>query len=159
MSHPMAIRETLEDAVNPVNTALLVIDVQNDLCQQDCQAMLPRLQRLLNASRETGVFSVYIQNTMLLDGSSQSPAEIARRKKWGMRPQVTVDGTRGQCIVDQIAPRPTDPIVRKHRMSAFHGTSLDLLLRNRGIETVVCSGVATQGCVLNTAYSALARDY
>lgn len=159
MNLDVPIQEKLEDAIDPARAALLVIDVQNDLCRGDAQVILPRLQRLLAVSRETGVFSVYMQNTMTVDGSSQSSSEIARRKKWGMRPQVTVDGTLGQQIIEQIAPRPTDPIVRKHRMSAFHGTSLDLLLRNRRIETVICTGVATQGCVLSTAYSALARDF
>jgi nicotinamidase-related amidase len=44
-------------------------------------------------------------------------------------------------------------------MSAFTSTTLDVLLRNRKIETVLCAGVATHGCILSTAYSAMARDY
>jgi nicotinamidase-related amidase len=44
-------------------------------------------------------------------------------------------------------------------MSAFTNTTLDVLLRNRKIETVLCTGVATHGCVLSTAYSAMARDF
>lgn len=154
-----AIREALNDVVARGHTALLVIDVQNDFCYQDCQAMLPRLERLIAVAREAGVFVVYIQNVILADGSSNSLADLARRQKIGIRSDLTVEGTWGGRIVDQIAPRPSEPVIRKHRMSSFVGTSLDLLLRNRGIETVVCTGTATQGCVINTAYTAVMLDY
>ena len=160
MDASMSIYETLEETVKPTHTALLVIDVQNDLCKNDdSQAMLPRLKHFIESCRRAGVFIVYLQNSTLLDGSSTSASEIARRKKWGMRPKVTVDGTWGHHIVDLVAPGETEPIVRKHRMSAFTNTTLDVLLRNRKIKTVLCAGVATHGCILSTAYSAMARDY
>jgi nicotinamidase-related amidase len=154
-----AIYETLEEAVDPRHTALLVIDVQNDLCQEDCRAMVPRLEQLISAARKAGVYVVYIQNTTYPQGMSNSASETARRKRLGMRSEVTVNGTWGEKFVDQIAPQPNDPVVRKHRMSSFVGTDLDMLLRCRGIQSVVCTGVATHGCVMNTAYSAVGYDY
>jgi ureidoacrylate peracid hydrolase len=156
----LPVRETLDEIVDPAHTALVVIDIQNDFCQPlDCQAMIPRVERLLAAAREAGVYVVYIQNTVAPDGATNSPSEISRRRKHGMRTEVTVDGTWGQRIVEQLAPRPNDPVVRKHRMNSFVGTDLDMLLRCHGIETVVCTGTATHGCVLNTTYAALNFDY
>jgi nicotinamidase-related amidase len=157
--HPVVMRETLDDTVDPAHSALLVIDVQNDLCGPDCRAMLPRLAELIAAARDAGVYVVYIQNVTLPNGLSDSPADVVRRRRLGMRAAVTVDGTEGVRIVDQVAPRPDDPVVRKHRMNAFLATDLDQLLRCRGIETIVCTGVATNGCVLNTALAGICQDY
>lgn len=159
MSEALQLLETLESVVNPASTALLVIDVQNDFRNQDWDGMLPRLQRLITAARNGGVFVVYIQNVVLANELSNSAADVARRRKHGMKSQVTVDGTWGCQFDEQIAPQPSDPVIRKHRMNSFLGTSLDLLLRNRGIKTLVCTGAATHGCVMNTSYAALMSDY
>jgi nicotinamidase-related amidase len=151
--------KALDDVVHPASTALLVIDVQNDLCHQACQSMLPTLRGLIGAARTAGVHVMYIQNTELPSGRSQSPVQAARRLKAGRRPVVTVEGTPGHDFVAAIAPEPTDTIIRKHRMNCFEGTDLDLLLRTSGIETVIITGVATQGCVLSTAAVAVSKDY
>ncbi len=157
--NPAAPFETLAETVRPPHTALLVIDVQNDLCTENCRTMLPRLKTLIRAARGVGVFVVYVQNSTLPDHSSVSPSEIARRRILGMRNDVTVDGTPGQDFVDVVAPLLDDPVIRKHRMNSFLGTDLDMLLRWRGIKTVVCTGVATHGCVMNTSYAAVGNDY
>jgi nicotinamidase-related amidase len=160
MPRTLAIYDTLEATVDPAHTALLVTDVQNDFCRDEPrQAMIPHIARLLEVARHRGVEVVYIQNTVLPDGLSDSPADLARRRKLGIDTNVTIDGTWGQQIVDQLAPRPKDPVVRKHRLSGFIGTTLDILLRSRGIETIVCTGTATHGCVINTAYAAIAHNY
>jgi nicotinamidase-related amidase len=151
--------ETLESIIKPAHTALLVIDVQNDFYIPKWEEMLPRLKRVIEAARSAGTFIVYIQNVVLLNELSNSPADVARRRKHNMKAAVTVDGTWGCQIAKQIAPQPDDPVIRKHRMNSFLGTSLDLLLRNRGIKTVVCTGTATHGCVINTAYAAVMSDY
>ncbi|SRR5579883_2229499 len=160
MPRTLALHETLEATIDPAHTALLVIDVQNDFCRDEPrQAMIPHIARVLDAARASAVEVVYLQNTVLPDGLSDSPADLARRRKLGINTDVTVDGTWGQQIVDPLAPRPTDPVVRKHRLSGFIGTTLDILLRSRGIETIVCTGTATHGCVINTAYAAIAHNY
>jgi nicotinamidase-related amidase len=159
MTTALPVRETLADVVDPAHTALLVIDVQKDFYSPDYQPMVDRLERLLAAARAAGVQVVYIQNTVLPDGQSHSPSEIARRQKLGMPLDVTVEGTPGQQFVDQIAPRPGELVVRKHRLNSFVGTSLEMLLRARGVETIICTGVATHGCVLSTAYGANSLNY
>ena len=47
----------------------------------------------------------------------------------------------------------------KHRYGAFESTDLDLVLRSRGIRTVVMTGIATNVCVETTARQAFLRDY
>jgi nicotinamidase-related amidase len=52
-----------------------------------------------------------------------------------------------------------DVVVRKRRASAFAGTDLDLVLRARGVDRVVVTGVATSAMVAVTAYDAADRGY
>lgn len=52
-----------------------------------------------------------------------------------------------------------DVVIRKRRVSAFKGTDLDLILRARGIRTVVLGGIATSGVVLSTVREAADLDY
>jgi nicotinamidase-related amidase len=151
--------ESLAETVDPTHTALLVIDVQNDLCGANCQAMLLQLKAFIRTAREAGVFVIYVQNSTTADQASVTPSEVARRRILGMRTDVTVDGTPGQDFVAAVAPHPGDPIVRKHRMNSFLGTDLKMLLRWHDIKSVVLTGVATHGCVMNTAYAAVGNDY
>jgi nicotinamidase-related amidase len=159
MSQPLPVHESLEEIVDPAHTALLVIDVQNDFLIPEYEPMIDRLERLLAAARAAGVLVVYVQNTVLPDGASHSPSEYARRRRLGMPMDVTVEGTPGQQFVPRIAPRPGELVVRKHRLNSFVGTSLDMHLRARGVETIVCTGVATHGCVLSTAYGGNSLNY
>eukprot|EP01006_Ploeotia_vitrea_P010414 TRINITY_DN27038_c0_g1_i1.p2 TRINITY_DN27038_c0_g1~~TRINITY_DN27038_c0_g1_i1.p2 ORF type:complete len:130 (+),score=14.41 TRINITY_DN27038_c0_g1_i1:375-764(+) len=53
----------------------------------------------------------------------------------------------------------TDLLVSKTRFGAFHNSSLDGLLRNRGITTILLTGVLTNACVLHTAIQAQDRGY
>jgi len=151
--------ETLEEAVQPAHTALLVIDVQRDLCGPDCQRMLPRLRGMIDAARTAGAYVVYVQNSVHPGGLTLSASEIARRRLHGLPVKVTVDGTAGQEFVAEVAPKPIDPVVRKHRMNSFIGTDLDMVLKCRGIKTVLVTGVSTHGCVINTSYAAVNNDY
>jgi nicotinamidase-related amidase len=152
--------ETFEETVNPAHTALLVTDVQNDFCKDESrQAMIPQIARVLEAARRCGVLVVYIQNTVLPDSLSDAPSDVMRRRKLGINTDVTIEGTWGHQIVDPLKPGPKEPVVRKHRLSAFIGTTLDIMLRSKAIQTVVVTGTATHGCVINTAYGAIAHNY
>jgi ureidoacrylate peracid hydrolase len=58
-----------------------------------------------------------------------------------------------------IDARAGEEIVVKHRYSGFHNTNLDLVLRSRGIQTVILTGVATNVCVESTARDVYMHDY
>ena len=70
-----------------------------------------------------------------------------------------IEGSAGTEVHPAVAPKPGDVVVTKHRVSAFFGTDLDMVLRANGIETLVLSGIATSGVVLSTIRHAADADY
>jgi nicotinamidase-related amidase len=62
-------------------------------------------------------------------------------------------------MLDELAPRTGDLVVKKYRSSGFWGTNLDMLLRSNGILSLVVTGCTTEGCVESTARDALFNDY
>jgi ureidoacrylate peracid hydrolase len=58
-----------------------------------------------------------------------------------------------------VQPLPGECHVTKHRFSAFINTDLDLILRSRGIKTIIMTGVATSGCVESTAWDGFMLDH
>ncbi|HSP07057.1 MAG TPA: isochorismatase family cysteine hydrolase, partial [Acidobacteriota bacterium] len=67
-------------------------------------------------------------------------------------------GATGE-IHSAVAPQGEDLVVTKHRISAFCGTDLDLILRANDIDTLILLGIATSGVVLSTALQAFDADY
>jgi nicotinamidase-related amidase len=61
---------------------------------------------------------------------------------------------KGGALLAGLVPRDDEPILLKHRYSAFDHTPLDILLGSREIERVVLVGAATEGCVVQTAIDA-----
>jgi ureidoacrylate peracid hydrolase len=70
-----------------------------------------------------------------------------------------VDGSWSTEIVAELAPAPTDIVLRKTRFSAFAGTNLHAILRGLGIQTLVMAGEATSVCVESTVRDAVFLDY
>src|SRR5205814_965455 len=68
-------------------------------------------------------------------------------------------GTPGFEVCPELAPRPTELIVDKNATSAFTGSSLDLYLRNLGVQNLVVTGTSTNHCVDNTARDAADRGF
>ncbi|GAC1466441.1 MAG: cysteine hydrolase [Ktedonobacteraceae bacterium] len=169
---------TLEELVDVRHTAIIVVDMQRDFCEQGGMfgqlgislamypPMIPYLSRLLVSARALHVPIIYIQMTSFSDRRSESPAQIRfnMRLHDGVHAATepllyTVDGTPGQEIIPELAPEVGDFIVQKYRSSAFWGTNLDMLLRSNKIETVIVTGCTTEGCVESTARDALFNDY
>src|SRR4029434_8773698 len=65
------------------------------------------------------------------------------------RHQHLFEGALGT-LHSHVAPEPDDIVITKHRVNAFAGTELDLLLRARDIETLVLFGIATSRVGLST---------
>ena len=164
---------TLTEVVNPKHTAILVIDMQKDFCSKggyfdkagiditNGQKTLPRMIRLVDAGRENGVKIVWIQNTTLRDGLSDSPAWLYLKVKAGLSKPgpYTLDGDWGQELAEGLAMKPGEPLVQKHRSSAFVSTDLDLILRSLMVQSVICIGTVTGGCVMMTALNAMHYNY
>jgi ureidoacrylate peracid hydrolase len=166
---------TLREKADPQHAALILVDVQNDFCAEGgamhregrdltlVQAMIPRLERLLAAARAAKVSCVWIRcayNTGPNHYLSEVWLEQARRRRNGAYISYPVCEP-GEWNGDffQVRPQPDEVIVTKHRYGAFEGTDLDLVLRSRGIRTVIMTGVATNVCVETTARQAFLKDY
>ncbi len=117
-------------------------------------AMIPRLQKLLDAAREVGTRVIFIQ-TIHTD-ETDSGAWV--RRSGGSSTAVCRKGTWGGEFTG-VAPRDGDVVVNKHRYSAFVNTRLDSVLRTYKIENVILTGVSTNVCVESTARDAYMRDY
>lgn len=168
----------LDELVDPAHTAVVVVDMQRDFCVPGWAfdrlgvdismypPMIARLARLIEGARAAEVTVIYIQMTVLPNRASESPAQIRFNLRLHLAShgeveplQYTADGSEGQRIIDELAPRDGDLVVKKYRSSAFWGTNLDMLLRSNGIKSVVMTGATTEGCVESTARDALFNDY
>src|ERR1700754_2744812 len=70
-----------------------------------------------------------------------------------------VEGSKGAQIIPQLTPQHSEPIVSHPGTSAFPTTALDSILRRRGIDTVLFTGVATNVTVEGTASDAVNLGY
>jgi nicotinamidase-related amidase len=174
--------ETIDELVNPAHTAYVIVDLQNDFCKRGGSADTTARARgidieaayaptiewsrtLLAAARASGARVVHIQNTALPHRATDS----AGRLKFMMRaygvadpealPEYTLEGTWGHEIIPELAPLPSEFVVKKHTSSSFVGTRLDVLLRINNIETVVLVGGVTEGCVESAARDACHHGY
>jgi nicotinamidase-related amidase len=168
----------LSELVDPTRTALVVVDMQRDFVAPGgafdrlgvdismYPPMIPCLTRLLDGARASGVRVVHIVMTTLPEGMSDSPAQLRFNLRLhrashgeGEPMRYGADGSEGQQIIPELAPRDGELVVKKYRSSGFWGTNLDLLLRSNGIKTVVMTGGTTEGCVESTARDAMFNDY
>jgi nicotinamidase-related amidase len=141
-------------------TALLVMDLQADIVAQYGDACAPLLERtatLIAAARAAQVPIIYI-----VVGFRPGYPEASPRNPIFGRLATTgrfMTTTPGADIAPAVQPRPEDIIIVKHRVSAFSGTDLEMILRARGIETLVLTGLATSGVVLSTVVCGFDADY
>ncbi|MCG6115829.1 MAG: cysteine hydrolase [Mesorhizobium sp.] len=158
--------------LDPGHTALLVIDMQKDFCTEGfgahragrdlsmAQAAIGPIGLLLSAARAAGVTIAHVGfSTEPGHGSDSGPWLAQRRRSTFSSEALCLTGSVGAEFIDELAPRVGELVVRKRRYSAFTGTDLDLLLRARGIRTVICCGVSTNVCVETTARAAFEHDY
>jgi nicotinamidase-related amidase len=83
-----------------------------------------------------------------------------RNKAFGALPPGTfTPGDPAAAIHEAVAPQPDDVVITKKRVSAFAGSDLELVLRSRGIDHLVLTGIATSGVVLSTLRQAADLDY
>jgi nicotinamidase-related amidase len=140
------------------STCLLLFDFLVGHVDKDRARYAPVLAnaaRLLAAARATGAMVAYARADHRADGA----ATARTLNDSGPRPPLIVGGTPQAEIVPELAPRPGEYLVPKHRWSAFHGTYLDLALRTRGADTIVLCGGSTEIGISSTAYAARDLDY
>lgn len=175
--HGKNIPTTLSELIDARQTALVIVDVQNDICAREgiaakhakfpisMEGTISRLKSVIQAARDAGVLIVYLQNTMLPSYMSTSAPYLRVWMKVfdaydpAKLPSLCVEGTWGHQIIEDIKPLPNEIIVKKYRPDGFIGTCLDLILRENGIKTMVIAGVVSHGCVEETARSGMSYGY
>ena len=111
--------------------------------------------RLLAAARAAGAMIAYARADHRADGGTTAHT----LHDSGPRAPLITGGTPEAEIVPELAPRPGEYQVPKHRWSAFHGTYLDTALRARHADTIILCGGSTEIGVSSTAYAARDLDY
>lgn len=138
------------------DTALLIIDVINDLDFPGGENVLPwalrmveRLAPVAARMRRAGVPVIYVN-----DNFDQWRSNFSDLYKHCTRP-----GVRGRDVARALKPEPSDYFILKPKHSAFFATSLVPLLNHLGIKKLVLSGIATNLCVLFSAHDAHMHEY
>ena len=134
--------------------ALVVWDMQYGISTRafNFSEIVPRVKALREAAQGAGVPVIYSQHTGL-PYEYLSAANIEFFKRRGLDPKTGFmrEGSKEWQIVEELAPAKEDLVLRKHTASFFIGTMLEQVLRNRGIETVVLTGVSTEAGIEGTA--------
>jgi ureidoacrylate peracid hydrolase len=162
-------------SIAPASAALIFFDTLNYGFADPAEEDRPRVDsvkatwlRLADAARSHGVPVFYPIADHRPDG-----ADVAHRytdidshaRPWAdpeerFRPHTAnLSGSWGAQVVEELAPRPKDYLIRKHRWSAFFQTHLELSLRTRGATTIILCGGATEIGIASTAYAARDLDF
>jgi nicotinamidase-related amidase len=169
--------EPYEFTLEPARTALLVIDMQRDFVDpggfgemlgNDVTPLLRAVaptRRVLDAFRRAGLTVVHTREGHRPDLSDCPPSKRARGRlpvgigDKGPMGRVLVRGEYGHDIVDELRPRPSEPVIDKPGKGAFYATDLELVLKDQGIQSLVVTGVTTEVCVHTTVREANDRGY
>ncbi|WP_406063591.1 cysteine hydrolase family protein [Micromonospora sp. NBC_00860] len=158
-------------------TALLVIDMQRDFLEPggfgeslgndvgQLRRTIAPLVALLADARAVGLSILHTREGHLPDLSDCPPAKLSRGAPSkrigdpGPKGRILVRGEYGHDIIDELTPLPDEPVIDKPGKGAFHATNLDVLLTERGIRSLLVTGVTTEVCVHTTVREANDRGY
>jgi nicotinamidase-related amidase len=148
-------------ALDPAKTAVISVDVQRlftDLLgvpvSPPLADVVPNITRVLDDARGAGATVVLVRTIMTPEDHSPNTLRWPSFMRDNMAP-----GSPGTEWDPAVVPQAGDVEVIKLRYSAFFGTELDALLRERGIETVVILGLTTNVCVQSTVRDAWQHGY
>lgn len=171
--------------IDPAKTAFIAVDMHRGhldpavatmpASAEDCRRVVLNTQRLFDFGRTQkipvihvilvhreipglgseamqNVFWKSVQNT-LSEENRLSPGRKSTTRFHNLA------GSPGTEIIPALKAESDYVINNKKRLDCFFGTDLEILLRTLGTETVVLTGINTNTCVMNTAFSAFNRDF
>jgi nicotinamidase-related amidase len=135
---------SLTEQTHPVNTALLVIDVQQGLCEGEHEAfesreVIARINKVSAKARAAGTVVIFVQHE-----SKSGHLEF---------------GTDAWLLARDLHVEPADLRIRKTTPDSFHRTELEEILRRHAVADLVICGMHTEFCVDTTTRRALALGY
>lgn len=134
--------------------AVILVDLLNDfitgpISTERALTIVEPNRRLIDAAHEKNIPVIYANDC-------HTPEIDHEFKVWGPH---AVEGTKGAEVVPELTPTDKDYVVPKKRYSAFYGTSLEPLLRELGVDTVIITGWQADCCCRHTAADAFFRGY
>jgi nicotinamidase-related amidase len=148
------------DALDPRSTAVLMMDAQEPVLAglgEKAPAPIEAAARLLAAARAAQVAIFHVVVGFRPGYPELRPGTPFHARLAGSGGRFT--GAPGADIVPALRPLEGELVVTKKRISAFAGSDLEMLLRARGIATLVLAGFATSGVVLSTQRQAFDLDF
>jgi nicotinamidase-related amidase len=115
--------------------------------------VVPNIRHLLDACRAAGIPPVHVR-VMNLAGDSSDTSW--RYKMFGL---LVPQGSKDAEILPELAPAPGEIVLSKTTSSVFVSTNADLVLRNLGADTLIVTGVVTNGCVESSTRNAADLGY
>ena len=153
---------------DPPRTALLMIDFQRDFVEPGGfgetlgndvsllrRAVAPAA-RVLDATRALNLLIVHTREGHRPDLADCPPSKKARGRlparigDAGPMGRILIRGEAGHDIIEELYPRPGEPIVDKPGKGAFYATDLEAILKHAGIQHLIVCGVTTEVCVNTT---------
>jgi len=148
---------------DPARTAVLSMDCQAGIVsiytREGKEAFLLCVANVLEHARAAGITVIHVQV-----GFRPGLPEVSTRNslfaavKASEQHQQLFREPHG-AIPAGIAPRLNEVVITKHRISAFAGTDLSMILRANEIDTLILYGISTSGVVLSTLLEASDADY
>ena len=159
-------------AIELDRAAFIIIDMQRDFLEPGgfgaalgndvsrLQAAVAPCKNVLDAVRAQGLLVIHTREGHRPDLADAPPYKVERGEPKnrigaiGPMGRILVRGEPGHDIIPALYPLPDEPIIDKPGKGAFYQTDLDLVLRNRGIDTLFVAGVTTEVCVNTTVREA-----
>jgi biuret amidohydrolase len=169
--------EPTPQSVDLEKTALVIIDMQRDFLEPGgfgaalgndvtrLQAAVVPCRAVLSAARKAGLLVIHTREGHRPDLSDAPPLKVERGDPAlrigapGPMGRILVRGEPGHDIIPELYPVAGEPVIDKPGKGAFCQTDLELMLRNRGIETLLVCGVTTEVCVNTTVREANDRGF